>query len=206
MSILPVCLWSHSPAAQRGQEDARRAMVETDHSEESTLQNRVNIWKRCFSVSQRRLTSLTHMSCLSSWIELPLISDKNITIGCRTFRRPLFIICSISLLFHYWTVYETVANVVSHSMAHGSKCRLFIGQYRVAYNKVIKTWRMLRLKPRAWRERGSWSECVIDQRGAVKWERDSYPSWRMDARFVFLQMYNLFLFIPFESSCSSLKS
>lgn len=103
---------------------------------------------------EARLTSLTHMSCLSSWIELPLISDKNITIGCRTFRRPLFIICSISLLFHYWTVYETVANVVSHSMAHGSKCRLFIGQYRVAYNKVIKTWRMLRLKPIAWRGEG----------------------------------------------------
>lgn len=154
VSNLLVCLWSHSPAAQRGREDAHRAMIETDHSQESKFQNGVNIWKRCFSVSQRKLTSLTHMSCLSSCIELPLISDRNITISCRTFRGQLFIICSISLLFHYWRVYETVANKVSHSMAHGSKCRLFIGQCRVAYNKVIKTWRMLRLKPIAWRGEG----------------------------------------------------
>lgn len=120
----------------------------------------------------------------------------------------------IPLLYNSWDIIK----YVSHTMDHSSKCKPFIGQCRIAYNMVIKTWRSGLWIRKYEGERESWSKWVMDHQGAVKANDELvcislffplfslfHPDTGKEMLFVFLRMCNFLLFILFESSCRILK-
>lgn len=107
------------------------------------------------------------------------------------------------LLCNSWDIIK----YVSHTMDHSSKCKPFIGQGRIAYNKVIKTWRC-----------GLWIRQYEGEKGIMvrvsygpsrssksQWWISMYffslfhPDTGKEMLFVFLRMCNFLLFIPFSN-------
>lgn len=118
----------------------------------------------------------------------------------------------IPLLYHLWDIIK----YVSHTMDCSSKGKPFIGQHRIACNKVIKTSRS-----------GLWIRQHVGEKGIMvrvsygpmrssksQWWISMYfsfffflfhPDTGKEMLFVFLRMCNFPLFILFESSCRILK-
>lgn len=118
--------------------------------------------------------------------------------------RALFSI--IPLLYNFWNIIK----YVSHTMAHSSKCKPFIGQCRVAYNKVIKTWRTglwiwqyegekgIMVRVTYGPSRSSKSQWWISMYFYFFFFSLFHPDTGKEMLFVFLRMCNFLLFIPLQ--------
>lgn len=88
----------------------------------------------------------------------------------------------IPLLYNSWDIIK----YVSHTMDHSSKCKPFIGQCRIAYNKVIKTWRS-----------GLWIRQYEGEKGIMV--RVSYGPSRSSKSQWWISMHFKFFLLPFSS-------